>query len=80
MPGFSHVVPRERLELPTCGLGNRCSVLLSYQGTHTRYAGRRDGSILLFRRDHRKWEGQNLYAVLVHCLGLVERRLSMDRA
>jgi hypothetical protein len=27
------MVPRERLELPTCGLGNRCSVLLSYRGT-----------------------------------------------
>ena len=27
------LVPRERLELPTCGLGNRCSVLLSYRGT-----------------------------------------------
>ena len=26
------MVPRERLELPTCGLGNRCSVLLSYRG------------------------------------------------
>ena len=26
------LVPRERLELPTCGLGNRCSVLLSYRG------------------------------------------------
>ena len=30
------VVPRERLELPTCGLGNRCSVLLSYRGTRVR--------------------------------------------
>ena len=27
-----NLVPRERLELPTCGLGNRCSVLLSYRG------------------------------------------------
>ena len=26
------LAPRERLELPTCGLGNRCSVLLSYRG------------------------------------------------
>ena len=26
------LVPRERLELPTCGLGNRRSVLLSYRG------------------------------------------------
>ncbi len=30
---MSVMVPRERLELPTCGLGNRCSVLLSYRGT-----------------------------------------------
>lgn len=51
------MVPWKGLEPLTCGLGNRCSVLLSYQGTHTRYAGRRDGSILLFRRDHTKWEG-----------------------
>ena|GEM_PF-4569945 len=26
------MVPPERLELPTCGLGNRRSVLLSYGG------------------------------------------------
>lgn len=32
-PAISEMVPRERLELPTCGLGNRCSVLLSYRGT-----------------------------------------------
>jgi site-specific DNA recombinase len=30
--GEREMAPRERLELPTCGLGNRCSVLLSYRG------------------------------------------------
>ena len=37
------MVPRERLELPTCGLGNRCSVLLSYRGMVAALCGPRRG-------------------------------------